>query len=274
MDCIEKIKNEKIKIKNKKRILDLVNDYGYFKIISCYGDLIKTLPKNLYNTNNICKIFSIDKTLSKIIIFYLLDFEQKLNAKSIGAIVELKKNDDYILNPDDLNFDLIKSKSSFIDDLYNKTNGCNCLIMYDDSKQIPLNRLSISWSFHTLISFINIQDIQTKNKIINKFNINSENIDNFISTCHSIRKFRNTISHNDIFFITTLNYYRREFNTLLNYLTKQKTSDIEKDITIYSLIKMLEKLLNVDICTEVYKILNDAKINKKLKLLILDYMQF
>ena len=146
--------------------------------------------------------------------------------------------------------------------------------MYDDSKQIPLNRLSISWSFHTLISFINIQDIQTKNKIINKFNINSENIDNFISTCHSIRKFRNTISHNDIFFITTLNYYRREFNTLLNYLTKQKTSDIEKDITIYSLIKMLEKLLNVDICTEVYKILNDAKINKKLKLLILDYMQF
>lgn len=112
-----------------------------------------------------------------------------------------------------------------------------------------------------------------KESIARKFNISKENINAFISTCHSIRKFRNTISHNDILFITSINYYRREFNTILNNLKHQNNS-IEKDISIFSLVEMLELILNVDIKKEIFQILNDAKLGKKLKLLILKYMNF
>ncbi len=272
---LDKIKAENIKIKKQKDIMNLINDYGYHRIINCYGDLIKHLPKRYYNTKNIAKLFKVDKELSKLIIYYLLDFEQKLNARSIAAVVSVlgKGNDDYILNLNEINLEGVKNKSQFIDELYASAKGCNCLMMFDNARSIPLNKLCLSWSFHTLISFISVQNLIIKESIARKFNINKENIGNFISTCHSIRKFRNTISHNDIFFITTLNYYRREFNATLNHLKKSKIS-LEKDITIFSLVEMLELILNVDIKKDIYEILNDAKLNKKIKRIVLDYMDF
>ena len=271
---IDELKKANIKIKNKNDILSLIKDYGYHRIINCYGDLLKSLSKRHYNTKNICKLFNIDKQLSKVLIYHLLDFEQKLNARSIEVIANsLSNNSEYILNLNDINLENVKNKNSFIDELYNSAKGCNCLMMYNDSRKIPLNVLSLSWSFHTLLTFIDIQSIEIKEKVAAEFNINKENISNFISSCHSIRKFRNTISHNDILFVTTINYYRREFNTILNYLNKS-SMNIEKDISVYSLIQMLEKILNQDIKKDVYNIINNAKVSKKMKLLILDYMNF
>ncbi len=37
---------------------------------------------------------------------------------------------------------------------------------------------------------------------------------------------------------------------------------------------MLEKILNENIKNDVYKIINDEKVSKKMKMLILDYMNF
>lgn len=275
MDYLQEIAKTPIKIKNKKKIISLIDNYGYYRIIECYGDLLKNLPKRLYNTNNICKIFHIDKELSKILIFYLLDFEQKLNARSIKVIVPIlgNQNQNYILNLKDIDLSNIKNQQKFIDELYNSAKGCNCLMMYDDPKKIPLNQLCLSWNFHTIIDFINLQSIEIKKLIAKEFNINIENFTNFISACHSIRKFRNTISHNDIFFITTLNYYRREFNRILKYL-KKSSINIEQDINVYSLIEILESFLQVDIKKEIYEVINKTRINKKMKMLILDYMHF
>lgn len=274
VNYIDKIKKLNIKIKNKNNIATLIKDYGFHKIINCYGDLLKTLPKRQYNTKNICKLFDIDKQLAKTLIYHILDFEQKLNARSIEVIsYSLGNSDDYILNLNDINLDKVKNKNTFIDEIYSSAKGCNCLMMFDDPRKIPLTNLSISWSFHTLVTFIDIQSLNIKEKVAAKFNINKDNISNFISSCHSIRKFRNTISHNDIFFITTINFYRREFNTLLSYL-KKTPLNIEKDITVFSLIEMLEKILKQDIKKDIYEIINNAKVNKKMKKLILDYMNF
>lgn len=274
LNYIDKIKKLNIKIKNKNEIISLIKDYGFHKIINCYGDLLKTLPKRQYNTKNICKLFYIDKQLAKTLIYHILDFEQKLNARSIETITySLGKDDNYILNLSDINLENVKNKSAFIDELYSSAKGCNCLMMYDDPRKIPLSNLSISWSFHTLVTFIDVQTIQIKEKVAAKFNINKDNISNFISTCHSIRKFRNTISHNDIFFVTTINFYRREFNTLLSFLKKDAVN-IEKDITVFSLVEMLEKILKTNIKVDIFEIINNAKINKKMKKLILYFMNF
>lgn len=270
-----KIKELGIKIKNKKNISTLITDYGFHRIINCYGDLLKVLPKRMYNTKNIYKIFKIDKLISKTLIYYLLDFEQKLNARSIDVISNIlgKGNNEYILSENDINFETLKNKNNFFEELFSSTKSCNCLMMYDDPRKIPLSDLSLSWSFHTLLTFISIQNDNIKSKILEKFNISDKYINEFISTCHSIRKFRNTISHNDILFVTTINFYRREFNSLLCYLCN-KNYNLEKDITVFSLIEMLEKLLNENIKDEIFEIINKSRINKKLKELVLDYMNF
>ena len=142
---IDELKKANIKIKNKNDILSLIKDYGYHRIINCYGDLLKSLSKRHYNTKNICKLFNIDKQLSKVLIYHLLDFEQKLNARSIEVIANsLSNNSEYILNLNDINLENVKNKNSFIDELYNSAKGCNCLMMYNDSRKIPLNVLSLS----------------------------------------------------------------------------------------------------------------------------------
>ncbi len=146
VNYIDKLKKENIKIKNKNEIISLIKDYGYHRIINCYGDLLKSLSKRHYNTKNICKLFNIDKKLSKVLIYHLLDFEQKLNARSTEVISSVlgKGNDEYILNLNDINLENLKNKNSFIDELYNSAKGCNCLMMYNDARKIPLNVLSLS----------------------------------------------------------------------------------------------------------------------------------
>lgn len=143
---LEKIKSDNIKIKKPKEIINLINDYGYHRIINCYGDLIKTLPKRQINTKNITKLFNVDKKLSKVLIYYLLDFEQKLNARSINAIIAIlgRGDDNYILNLNQLNLEGIKNKNIFIEELYASAKTCNCLMMYDNPQTIPLSKLCLS----------------------------------------------------------------------------------------------------------------------------------
>lgn len=259
------IKNSNIKIKNKESILNYIENYGYFRIIECYGELAKKI-KRKPNTNDIINIFKIDMVISNIIGAYILDFEKRLNTKIIDIIYKHNNiEDEYVLevtnNPANSNL-RNKGYSTFIKDLYENAKSCNLLNGYDNPKNVPLKKLSVSWSFHTLVSFIELQDEETKRLITEAFDL-EDNIDEFVSVCHSIRKFRNIASHNGMFISTKLNYYRREFNIALNHWYK-KNKNIDEDITISKLVLALEKLLNTNIKSQLLISLKRYKLGKKI----------
>lgn len=275
-DDLSLIKDKKIKIRNKKLILSYISDYGFHKMINCYGDIIKSLVKK-YSTNDIVNLFKLDKWMSSEIRSYILDFEQQLNTKAIKQI--LKYNNlpsDYCLNiTNNPAFSNLRNKGykDFANEIYDNASFYNCLWMYDNPKTIPLKNLSLSWSFHTLISFIDLQDIKTKNRVVGEFNINPEDTANFISVCHSIRKIRNVVSHNDIFLVTRLSYYRREFNIILNNKF-EKNFDINTDINVYKLLLALEIVLNKKITDRFLRQIKEFELRKKVTKGILDLMGF
>lgn len=272
-NIIKMLKENNFKINNKKKIINLINNYGYHKIINCYGSILKS--KKRVKTNDIIKIFKADKIIASVLIDYIWDFEQILNTSIINFTLSSNNlPDDYVLNlvtnPGDT---ILKKKGfgTFDDELYQYASKCNFLNMYNDITKIPLNKLSLSWSFNTSINFLFLQNDNVKMESLKKFNLDMKDCDNFISSCHSIRKFRNIISHNDIVCSAKLNFYQREFNILLNKIYKTKI-DINTNINVYKIIKLLESFLSKNINKKIIKELKKIKMNKNLRKKILSSM--
>ncbi len=261
------IKDKDFKIKNKKKTIEFINKYGEFRIVEGYGNILKKFIKKP-TTKDLMRIFEFDTTLSALISKYILDFEKILNNTAIQTILQLEELDDnYVLdvvkNPAHSNL-RNKGYGTFMADIYENIDQCSMLQNYNDKTSIPLKALSVSWSFHTLIAFIDLQSNEVKKSISSKFNV-TDCYNEFISACHSIRKFRNSISHNGIFIDTTLNYYCNEFNYLLNrFLNKNYQPD--SIINVIKLIELLEYFLDVNLKHEVSKFFK--KRNKVTKLLL------
>ena len=63
-----------------------------------------------------------------------------------------------------------------------------------------------------------------------QFHTSNASTKEFTSACHTLRKFRNSMSHNDILFKTKISTYTKEFNSLLSTTKKQtKTDNVETD---------------------------------------------
>ncbi len=279
-ELFKKIEAQGIKVK-KSDILEHINKYGYYRIVSCYGKLLKEASKECKkhpNTQELLALFEFDKNLANMIASYLFDFEQQLNTISMDEIFKINNlHDDYVLtitnNPA---FTHLRKKglSSFNEDIYENAKSCNLIPQNIDVRSLPLKILSLSWSFHTLISFIFLQDDNVLENICTRFNIPNGLTNDFISACHSIRKFRNILSHNGIFFSYTLSFYRREFNHLIN-ICCQKQYHLDDDINIYKILILLEKILNKDILkTDLKKIFKETKLPKHIKKYVLTKMGF
>lgn len=68
-NIIKMLKENNFKINNKKKIINLINNYGYHKIINCYGSILKS--KKRVKTNDIIKIFKADKIIASVLIDYI-----------------------------------------------------------------------------------------------------------------------------------------------------------------------------------------------------------
>lgn len=261
-EIINKINQKGIKVRRKRKTLKYINEYGFCRLIDGYGSFYKSIKNNV-NTNDIINAFLFDKTISHALSNYIFDFEMKLN-NVIMEIIYKHNNypDDYILDLSTITWDYKnKVPASFSNDIYENVNSCNLLNSYTNPKEIPLKLLSLSWSFHTLVTFVQLQDDEVKCLISKYYGL--ENFYNeFISVCHTIRKFRNVISHNGMFIATKLSYYRKEFNQCIKFLTKQDIN-IDEDITVQKLITILSLFLKIDIEKEIMKKLKRAKVKTK-----------
>ncbi len=255
-----------IKVKNKKKTLAFIKNYGEFRIVDCYGELLKKIVAKP-NSKQLMMLFEFDTTLSALISKYILDFEKILNNVSIQTILQAEDLDenyvlDIVKNPAHSNL-RNKGYGTFVKDIYENIDTCTLLENYRNQQDIPLRILSTSWSFHTLIAFIDLQSNEVKKAISAKFRV-SDCYEQFISACHSIRKFRNNISHNGIFLSQTLDYYCREFNYLLNRFNN-KNYNQDSQINVNKLIELLQYFLNIDIKKEIAEFFKKKhnKISKK-----------
>ncbi len=268
-EIINKIRNRGIKVKDQQKIIKYINKYGYYRMIDCYGEYFKKLSPKKCNTNDIIKIFEFDKKIANLLANYIFDFEQQLNTIAIDEICSYNNlNDDYVLtitnNPAYSNL-RNKGFADFTNEIYDGCKSCNLIKEDINPKSLPLKILSVSWSFHTLISFIFLQDEQVISNISKRFNLHESSHSYFISACHSIRKFRNILSHNGFFLISQLNFYRREFNQIIN-INLNKNYDLDTNITIYKLTILLEKLLMTSIIDgEFKKLIKQLRLTKKQK---------
>ena len=272
---LNKIRHDGFKVKKPTKIIEYINKYGYYRIINCYGNYLKNNYKKC-NTNDIIKIFEFDKKLANILAGYLFDFEQQLNAIAINVIIEQNNlNDDYVLNiTNNPAYSNLRNKgfADFNNEIYDNAKSCNLINDNIDPRTLPLKVLSVCWSFHTLISFIYLQNDDIICHIAKKFNLDAS-AEEFISMCHSIRKFRNILSHNGFFFKSQLNFYRREFNNVLNK-NLSTNYNIDTNITIYKLIIVLEKVLDKNIRTDLLKLIKKTKLISHQKNIILNDIGF
>ncbi len=260
------IKDNGFKVKSKKKTLSYINKYGDFRLIEGYGSVLKKYIAKP-TTKQLILLFEFDTTLSALMSKYILDFEKILNNVAIQTILQLEDlEQDYVLdivkNPAHSN---LKNKGygTFVNDIYENIDSCDLLASFPDKTKIPLKALSVSWSFHTIIAFINLQSQNVKTAISSRFRV-TDCYDEFISACHSIRKFRNTISHNGIFLSTTLDFYCQQFNYLLNrFLNKNHKPD--SPINVIKLIELLEYFLDTNLKSEILKhFKHKDKITKKI----------
>ena len=149
-ELLKKIETQGIIIK-KDKILDYINKYGYYRMITCYGNLLKeafNFQKKKPNSQELISLFEFDKNLANMIASYLFDFEQQLNTISIDEIFKTNNlPEDYVLtitNHPALTHLRKKGLTSFNEDIYENAKSCNLIPQNYDVKKIPLKILSLS----------------------------------------------------------------------------------------------------------------------------------
>lgn len=144
---INNIKNAQIKIKNKKKIINYINNYGYYRLITCYGGFLKSIMKRI-NTNEIIGIFEFDRILSNRMADFILDFEKRLNTIAIDEVCRTNNlSDDYVLvMTDNPAYSNLRNKgyATFNKEIYENVKSCSLLNQYNDQEQIPLKHLCLS----------------------------------------------------------------------------------------------------------------------------------
>lgn len=247
---MNKLNNYPIIIDDESKLNEYIQRYGFFRLIDGYGlNLIKITNINPITTDQIIAFFNFDNLLSNILVGIIQDFEKQLNHKIIEIVLKTNQLDNnYILeiinDPAKAN---LKHRGfrTFINDVYDNALQCNLIQDKQDIKKIPLRALATSWTFHTLISFCELQDKQTKIAIANEYGF-IDDYDGFISVCHIIRKFRNILAHNGICITTIIDNYVDSFNYWLSIFYKY-TNCGNTNINIIKLIKMLQHLTKYNI---------------------------
>ncbi len=231
------IKNKGLKIKNKEFFIQEVIKYNIVRLIDGYAkclELEEPNDKKKYikgtTTNQVLNLFTFDQELACILLRYFKQFEQQLNSITLYTVMKkYNLGNDYILNVNNVVW--MENKKSiefnqFRDSIFDYVATSNFLKSYNDYATIPLQELCLSWSFHTTILFFDLQSETIKKEIMEQFHTSNASSKEFTSACHTLRKFRNSMSHNDILFRTKISTYTKEFNSLLSTTSIKKQTNV------------------------------------------------
>ncbi|MDE5599872.1 MAG: Abi family protein, partial [Ureaplasma sp.] len=130
---------------------------------------------------------------------------------------------------------------------------------------IPIWTLCLSWSFGDLITIFKSLNKNLQKKIINSYENLSWNIDEFIRIMTALNKVRNRTAHNNVLYNISikLNYFMKPFF--------KKNFDLQisfhsNSICLYDIVKIIDKISNIDKGNRSLKTFFVEKTNEIIKL--------
>lgn len=206
---------------------------------------------------DVINLILFEKKISTNFLKWLLFFETRFKKVIIEKWLEfydLKKVYIYLYSesdflkffPDIVNCNDLELKK-FRFSLFEHVSNSEFLVEYKKLEEIPLEDLSSSWSFATMINFYRVLDKNLKKEILKEFNIPFDFTDSFHKVLNVLLKVRNTISHNHIIYNFKTNLYKIEFNKIYRVLFKDQLNT-SKPISLIQIMKIVDFLLNWNNC--------------------------
>lgn len=255
-DLIKLIENG-LNIVDQDKFLEYLNIYSAEYILNEYSEIFINEENNKFfpfvDSNQIINLINFDKYVGSILLKNILFFESKLKRIIIENWIDfynLKDTKIYNFAEDELlNYlpninncpDLQSEK--FVYSLFEHAATSEFLIHYKRLANIPIEDLSLSWTFATTINFYRLLDVEIKKKILVSFNIPIVNVNHFDKMLNVFLKIRNLISHNGHIYNFTTRLYRVEFNRIYSSVKKNDSSE-DKYISLDKVIVLLDYLLN------------------------------
>lgn len=255
-DLVKLIENG-LNIVDQDKFLEYLNIYSAEYILNEYSEIFINEENNRFfsfvDSNQIINLINFDKNVGSILLKNILFFESKLKRTIIENWIKFYKlkdtkiynfAEDELLNylPNIKNCPDLKSEK-FVYSLFEHAATSEFLIQYKRLANIPIEDLSLSWTFATTINFYRLLDHEIKNKILVSFGIPIVNINNFDKMLNVFLKIRNLISHNGHIYNFTTRLYRVEFNRIYTSIKRNDSSE-DKYISLDKVISLLDYLLN------------------------------
>lgn len=271
-----------LKIENSLRFSNFLSIYSYERLFNEYASFFISPKTNRFfektTDNDIINLILFDKKISSDLLRWLLFLETKLKKVTVEKWKEkyghysdklyawdnesLLKTIPNIVNCSDLEFKKFKYS------LFELVSNSEYLQKYNNLKDIPIENLSYSWSFATIINFYRVLDDSLKQQIVKTFNIPIDFINSFDRVFSIFLKIRNIISHNHVLYNFKTNIFRIEFNNLYQLLFKREEKiNFNNPINLYQCIMFIDYLLNWNYAKKNFEkymkdliLLEDAKI--------------
>lgn len=252
-----KLAENGLNIVDRDKILQYLNIYSAEYILNEYSEIFINEGNNKFfsfvDSNQIINLINFDKSVGSILLKNILFFESKLKNNLIKIWVEFYKiNDTKIYNfseeellnylPNISNCSDLQSEK-FVYSLFEHAATSEFLIHYKRLANIPIEDLSLSWTFATTINFYRVLDDEIKRKVLNSFGIPISNINDFDKMLNVFLKIRNLISHNGHIYNFTTRLYRVEFNRIYSSVRKNDSLE-DKYVSLDKVISLLDYLLN------------------------------
>lgn len=155
--------------------------------------------------------------------------------------------------------------SKFTHSLFEYAPLSEFLLEFTSLKHIPIEELSYSWSFATIINFYRVLDPEVQKIILEKLKINPSFYNIFHKMLNVILKVRNMIAHNNPIYNIKVSLYRVEFNKIFCSLKKWELSSSE-NVSIDKICSFIDYIIELPICADALKNeLRQSKLNNTSK---------
>lgn len=263
----KKLTDQGFKIKNQRKLDSFCNNYGFSRVINGYAASLLDSHQNFVgkiDTNQLIKLAKFDRSLGVLLLSHILDFETRFNSILISLLLKFYKLDqNYVLtlkNSDWLQIDNYEIKKKLITNLYQPTDS-NLSKSYskfdinrtmntqNNSEEPPLNTLSLSWTFGTIINLFEYLHPKLQQEIIYECLKTKLSVESFLWLCNIIRKLRNKITHNDFILVSRFKVNDEikkylQMNLNLKYIQLKNIADFLDKVDWFNNGKIFNKNLD------------------------------
>lgn len=241
-ELIEYLKNKGVTIYNKKKVLDIIDNYSYYSVVNTYKFVFKDDEDNYYDGvgfNEIYSLYNFDKNIRSIFLKFALECELKIKGILGNVIAKNYGTKNYLVrsNFDDLASDTdIYNMIDIINNEIDKQNGKHPAITHYMSQYgfIPPFVVVKVLTFGQISRLYGLLKQSDRNEIAKKFNIPPKLLKQILINMTLIR---NVCAHSDRLFS-----FHSKF--LISFNLIDKNYKVYNSTNLYMLIRCMEIFLS------------------------------